>query len=337
MIENTPLVSIIIPVYKAEAYLHKCVDSLLAQTMTDFEVLLVDDGSPDRSGAICDEYAAKDSRIRVFHKENGGVSSARNLGLDNACGEYVMFVDSDDWVGVDYIKDLYGKREGDTLLIQGANNIQKDGSSIVDNFENCSYVNEQLSQFFDIPFYGYPFAKLFKRGVIEHNKIRFDERIHLHEDNIFMLDYLLIVRSVKFISGTNYFYRYILGSLSNVFHPSEECYLYYQRLKSVLNKFNDNFDVAKHKYLNGVIASAYMQCFLNLYYNKVAFSERLKFVKQYRTKEEIRLVVDFYKQSTIKQKISVFLFRYCWLLFDVYRSIGIFLRYKVLYFYNQRR
>ena len=79
-----PSISVIIPVYKAEKYLHRCIDSLLAQTFTDFEILLIDDGSPDRSGEICDEYAAKDSRIRVIHKENGGVSSARQCGIDNA-------------------------------------------------------------------------------------------------------------------------------------------------------------------------------------------------------------------------------------------------------------
>ena len=98
MNETTPKISVIVPVYKAEAYLHRCVDSILAQTFQDFEVLLIDDGSPDRSGEICDEYARKDKRVRVFHKENGGVSSARNMGLDNARGEYVCFVDSDDWL-----------------------------------------------------------------------------------------------------------------------------------------------------------------------------------------------------------------------------------------------
>ncbi len=81
-----PKISVIVPVYKAEKYLHRCVDSILAQTFTDFEVLLIDDGSPDRSGDICDEYAKKDSRVRVFHKENGGVSSARQYGIDNAQG-----------------------------------------------------------------------------------------------------------------------------------------------------------------------------------------------------------------------------------------------------------
>ena len=89
-----PKISIIVPVFNAEKYIHRCIDSLLAQSFTNFELILVDDGSSDRSGQICDEYAAKDSRVSVFHKKNEGVSSARNLGLDNAKGEWISFVDS---------------------------------------------------------------------------------------------------------------------------------------------------------------------------------------------------------------------------------------------------
>ena len=99
-----PKISVIVPVYNTEKYLNRCIDSILAQTFTDFELLLIDDGSTDCSGKICDEYAAKDSRVRVFHKENGGVSSARNMGLDNAQGEWITFVDSDDWVHEDFLK-----------------------------------------------------------------------------------------------------------------------------------------------------------------------------------------------------------------------------------------
>ena len=102
-----PKVSVIVPVYKAEKYLHRCVDSILSQTFTDWELLLIDDGSPDRSGEICDEYAKKDTRIRVFHKENGGVSSARNMGLDIAKGKWIVFVDSDDWCEPDYLVDFF--------------------------------------------------------------------------------------------------------------------------------------------------------------------------------------------------------------------------------------
>ena len=104
-----PKISIIVPVYKAEAYIRRCIDSILAQTLTDFELLLIDDGSPDGSGEICDTYAATDSRIRVFHKENGGVGSARQFGLDNAIGEYTIHADPDDWVDSTMLEELYYK------------------------------------------------------------------------------------------------------------------------------------------------------------------------------------------------------------------------------------
>jgi Glycosyltransferases involved in cell wall biogenesis len=93
-----PLISVIVPVYKAEEFLPKCINSILSQTYTNFELLLIDDGSPDNSGKICDEHASKDSRVRVFHKQNGGVSSARNLGLREARGEWISWVDADDWI-----------------------------------------------------------------------------------------------------------------------------------------------------------------------------------------------------------------------------------------------
>lgn len=95
------MISVIVPVYNAEKYLHRCVDSILSQTYTDLELLLIDDGATDRSGQICDEYATRDSRVHVFHKDNGGVSSTRNFGLSLAQGEWITFVDSDDWIEPD--------------------------------------------------------------------------------------------------------------------------------------------------------------------------------------------------------------------------------------------
>ena len=128
-----PAISVIVPVYKAENCLSQCVDSILAQTFQDFEILLIDDGSPDQSGALCDEYAAKDSRIRVFHKENGGVSSARNLGLAQAAGTYIAFADSDDWMEPEELETLYG-----LIVEHGAdsagcahNNVSPDGGTVL--------------------------------------------------------------------------------------------------------------------------------------------------------------------------------------------------------------
>lgn len=103
-----PLISLIVPCYKVEKYLPKCIDSLLSQTYSNLEIWLVDDGSPDNCGKICDEYAAKDNRIKVIHKENGGLADARNVAIDQATGEWIVFVDSDDFVSKDYIEILYG-------------------------------------------------------------------------------------------------------------------------------------------------------------------------------------------------------------------------------------
>lgn len=118
---SSPKISVIVPVYKVEKYLRACIDSILAQTFTDFELILIDDGSPDNCGAICDEYAEKDARIRVFHKENGGVSSARNLGIERSRGEWIAFVDSDDWVESDkfskFCEQIAGVNEQIDLII----------------------------------------------------------------------------------------------------------------------------------------------------------------------------------------------------------------------------
>lgn len=102
-----PQISVIVPVYNVQRYLRRCVDSILSQTFSDLEVILVDDGSPDRCGAICDEYAAADPRVKVIHKPNGGLSSARNAGIEAAAGEYLAFVDSDDWLDADMFEQLH--------------------------------------------------------------------------------------------------------------------------------------------------------------------------------------------------------------------------------------
>ena len=124
-----PEISVIVPVYRAEAFLRKCTESILAQTMGELEVLLIDDGSPDGSGALCDQIAGEDSRVRVFHKENGGVSSARNLGMAQARGTYLSFVDADDWLPADALETLYrALREAGADTAGGAHNrVETDG------------------------------------------------------------------------------------------------------------------------------------------------------------------------------------------------------------------
>lgn len=224
-----PTVSIIVPVYNAQAYLHKCINSLLSQSYTDFEILLINDGSKDNSGNICDEFAKKDKRIRVIHKENGGVSSARNRGLDESQGKYIMFCDSDDFICHDFCKPLteLAQDDEDCLVIAGItllNDSGKDekllcpayseGDSVtLTNTDFCDlYVNLNLKKPFQLMHM--PYNKLFSRKVIESNQLRFNTEIHYNEDFIFNLNYLDKVSRVKIFNDSIYnYYTDVPGSL----------------------------------------------------------------------------------------------------------------------------
>lgn len=199
------LVSVIVPVYKAERWLHRCVDSILAQTMDDFELLLIDDGSPDRSGEICDEYAAKDSRVRVFHKENGGVSSARNLGLDSARGEWISFVDADDWVEVDYLVGLTENLDAD-IIVGG----MRDTKGNVYLLESQLYLNSEIGGFIEQYngecFVRASWGKLIHKKIIENYNLRFDLNVRCGEDTLFNKQVLLYSDSVRVIDKFMYVY-----------------------------------------------------------------------------------------------------------------------------------
>lgn len=187
-----PEISVIVPVYNTEKWLRRCVDSILAQTFTDFELLLIDDGSTDGSPAICDEYAGKDSRVRIFRKSNGGVSSARNLGIINSGGVFFTFVDADDWLELDYLENLYDGRECDLSVC----NYKIDGSDIVwdSNINNGIQNKDGIRYLFVSGQYsGYSFigtnCKLFKSAIIARENLRFNENISSGEDSLFVLEY----------------------------------------------------------------------------------------------------------------------------------------------------
>lgn len=214
------MISIIVPIYNAEQYLRRCIDSILAQSYTDFELLLIDDGSKDASGDICDEYAAKDTRVRVFHKENGGVSSARNLGLDNAQGEYITFCDADDHVSEDWLA-AYSEAIASNvaLAIQGYYAI--DGDNTVEKLlqphsGNSIEAKRKLieSQFAQDTYY-YLWVKLFRRDLLESHQIRFDEQSVLGEDTQFISKYLEYAVSFMCIDSMGYYY--ILPSQKKIY------------------------------------------------------------------------------------------------------------------------
>lgn len=194
-------ISVIVPIYNTEQYLSRCLNSILSQSFTDFELLLIDDGSTDGSGIICDSYADRDGRIRVFHKENGGVSSARNVGLKEAKGEWICCVDSDDKLltgglqtmvdcisdEVDMVMAGYFELVGETL--------QKDTTSF--GGDGIIAQNKALLMMYpsaDLPYMGYSWGKLFKRNLVLERNLSFDEHIKIKEDTLFVVEYLCGIR-----------------------------------------------------------------------------------------------------------------------------------------------
>lgn len=195
-------ISIIVPVYNAERYLHRCVDSILKQTFTDFELLLVNDGSKDASGRICDEYAVKDERVKVFHKQNGGVSSARNLGLNNVSAEWIAFVDSDDWIEHDYLQRLNKPDVETDLFLSG----YQPWLPLVEEktYNGREEITDLLSK--HIFYFSNVYAKLFHVDIIRKQNIRFDEKMNYAEDTVFVFSYLLYISHIMTVSSSGYHY-----------------------------------------------------------------------------------------------------------------------------------
>lgn len=256
----TPLVSIIIPIYNSEKTLHRCIGSILSQTFENWELLLINDGSEDNSGIICDEYARKDVRIRVFHKQNGGVSSARNLGLDNANGEWVTFVDSDDWVFdnwlnnfineikrglcVDFImqgfmvdKPLWNDKSNKEIYYRrsfGVNYIGDVSGAVLLMYRNAIM--------------GYLWIKIFRQDIIKNNGIRFDCRFTILEDEEFCLRYLEKCNKVSLIDKIGYFYN--VPDWGKYKRKFDDFYLFESLYKSSVSIFKGNDNILSSSYLS---------------------------------------------------------------------------------------
>lgn len=206
-------ISIIIPVYNVERYVRDCVDSILGQSFGNFELILVDDGSKDQSGNICDEYAAKDNRITVVHQQNAGVSSARNAALSLAKGKWITFIDSDDWVDAGFLENFHlDKNEDADMVCQGLKYIddktmlekkrtQFRDTVIVAPDEDCQIVTNNVLEF------GVTVCKCFKQNIIKDYDISFNPEISYHEDHLFTFDYISHTRRIALVSECGYNYR----------------------------------------------------------------------------------------------------------------------------------
>lgn len=202
----SPVISIIVPVYKAEKFLNRCVDSILAQTFTDFECILIDDGSPDSSPAICDEYAKKDPRVKVIHQKNGGVSAARNAGLDAALGEWIGFVDSDDWIEKDtYELALKATVEQNADIVQWKMRLANPVKELDYNFQNdCELKIDKKNVLTWLQNSCY--TQLFNRKLIYDNNVRFPLNISMGEDRHFSFCCMASAKKVWQLNRVLYHY-----------------------------------------------------------------------------------------------------------------------------------
>lgn len=218
-------ISVIVPVYNVVSCISRCIDSIISQTFPDWELLLIDDGSPDRCGEICDEYARKDKRIKVFHKENGGVSSARNLGIEQASGDWIVFVDSDDWCEPNYLSDFFVENqiERDSIVLQGMKKVSNGVVTKTMPFKDKSYSNIVEGVFDNnLLIYGGPFCKLFSKSLIIENGIRFPLDYSFGEDAVFFFKALSLANKIITTSVCNYHYvDAIENSLSKKRHRFE--------------------------------------------------------------------------------------------------------------------
>lgn len=239
---TSPLVSIIVPVYKAEKLLPRCVESILSQSFTDWELILVNDGSPDDSGAICDQYAVQDFRIHVLHKANGGVSSARNLGLEHAIGQYVTFIDADDYVKSSFLERMMSQAPAD-LIICGFENIGSD--SFQPHAESITLQGNAnaLNKLIDIPYYlDAPWCKLYRRQLIMDNKHHFDHGLCLSEDTLFCYEYLSFCNIVHVVSDGLYVYDGLWGGDSKYVLTYDELNYASKRITGALDRLNEKFN-----------------------------------------------------------------------------------------------
>lgn len=279
-------VSVVVPIYNVEQYLNKCIESIVDQTYEDLEIILVDDGSTDSSPSICDEWKKKDKRVVVIHKENGGLSSARNAGLEVATGDYIMFEDSDDWLELDIVEKCVARIENDKsdLVIFGYKKVDENGKVLGDfTFGNDTYTKEEMSsqlhkRILEMSF-GYAWNKLYRLSVIKESGLTNDGSIIDREDLYFNLQLFKYLRMISYLDCVGYYY---LQRNSSLLHTGNVA-----RLKSVNNFCKKISQVAwgnkeeETKVLNMVILHYLADCIVKnvIWNNEVKKRDQAKLIR----------------------------------------------------------
>lgn len=245
---DKPLITVVVPVFNAESYLVACLDSLLAQSYPYYEVLVIDDGSTDGSATLIDTYPVRDSRIKVFHQQNSGVSASRNLAIANSLGDYLTFVDADDRVGADYLIHLLNEtspRGGRGVVIGGLVQIRPDGSRTEMEVPVVEYRSGELGKLFaeiNLHHYWYAASKLYDLSLIREREIRFEEKLSYAEDALFLMNYLQGADYVRFCPLADYeYYLHSGASLSRCNRSFDAEYTVYRKMRDYLSLLKNRF------------------------------------------------------------------------------------------------
>ena len=321
------MISIIIPVYNSEVTLRRCLDSLISQSISDWELILIDDGSTDKSGEICEEYASKDKRIKVFYKKNGGVSSARNVGLDNAKGEWIAFVDADDFVKEFYLAHLLGhsQKQVDLVIsyaeIHNGNDIQRESypAKLVDdtNFESMFIEN-------DIQWHTSPWSKLYKRRIIEKHHLRFCEGMHIGEDAVFFYSYMLCSKNSYISNDTDYcYFAYTSDSLTKRVNSLTSEVLAYNQIREIVESMILKKSIKNPialRNLNWLIASYQRRILNTLYHRKIQRQKRLSIL----TESNWGYYIKYIHADSLKEQILIILLKvHLYKFYDFIRVLAI--------------
>ncbi|WP_304322112.1 glycosyltransferase family 2 protein [Phocaeicola plebeius] len=276
MIPNNPEISVIVPIYNAEKYIERCIQSILNQTFKKFELILIDDGSPDKCGEICNAYGKQDSRIKVIHKENGGPSDSRNTGIKHATGKWIVFIDSDDYISPYYLEHLFNANQQQDeylLIIQDNRYVDLEGNEIP--HPRCYYNNEliqigknqELVIKYRILHHYAIYGKLFSNKIIKEKRLKFNYKIKICEDGLFINQYMLYMDRIFLSSERDYYYimpqegKY---SISTAIKQSNEALhelakIYSTLSISLIKKFKiENYSYA-HEVMN-VFMNRYLYC-----------------------------------------------------------------------------
>ena len=303
-----PVVSVIVPVYKVEKYIKKCLNSIINQTYKNLEIILVDDGSPDKCPEICDEYAKKDNRIMVIHKNNGGLSDARNAGLDIASGKYVTFIDSDDYIAVDYIEKLYR-----ALVDNGADMslcsfiFVDDNCSVITERQNDSPIADECISGLDIikklnqshgGYYVVSVCKLYSIHLFDNLRFRLGK---IHEDEFMIHHVLYRCKRVAAIAQPLYFYLQRSGSIMNEI-------IAYKQL-DICEAFLDRAEFLEDKIDFYECAIWYLKAcgFYSHYSSEIDKTDKNQMIRLNGIKKKIKKDIRFIKGLTIRGKLSVIL------------------------------